>query len=113
MNKVIFNSSYGGFSLSKEAAEWLVEHGSNKIRIYSVPELNDTFIEWNGTKHDPLLVQCVKELKDKASGRYARLEIATIKGDKYMIYEYDGLEEIIDPETCKWIVIDSSEDKEK
>jgi len=46
-------------------------------------------------RRDPLLVQVVKKLKDKANGRFAKLSIVRIPvGVKFEIDEYDGIESI-------------------
>ena len=34
MNKVVYNSKYGGYCLSLQAAEWLAENGREKIKVY-------------------------------------------------------------------------------
>ncbi len=46
-------------------------------------------------RHDPLLVQVVEELGDKASGKCAKLRVVEIPdGTDYEISEYDGNEHI-------------------
>lgn len=39
MNKVVYNSKYGGYCLSLQAAEWLAENGREKIKVYVKEEL--------------------------------------------------------------------------
>lgn len=91
MNKIVINSCYGGFSLSKKAVKWLTEHGSNEARYTHI------YGYWSGSRHNPLLVKCVEELGDEASGACAQLEIETIEGNLYRIEEYDGMETVITP----------------
>lgn len=97
-NYVVYNACYGGFFLSQEALDWLVAHGATK---------EDT--KYGGcdiSRHNPLLVQCVRELGEKANGFCAELQIQEIEGNIYRIDEYDGLERIITPETEEWVTIE-------
>lgn len=53
----------------------------------------ETWIDYN--RDWPLLIQCVEELGDKASGKHATLKIVEIPDDvEYEIEEYDGNEHI-------------------
>jgi hypothetical protein len=54
------------------------------------------------SRHDPILVQVVEELGDKANGGYARLAIAEVSGP-YRIDEYDGSETVKEPDGYDWI----------
>jgi len=48
-----------------------------------------------GCRSEPLLVECVKALKEKANGDHAKLKIVEIPDDvEYTIEEYDGQEHI-------------------
>lgn len=98
--KVVYNSCYGGFTLSAKAIARLKELG--------VVSLDEHYsIEYNIARHDPLLVQVVEELGAEASGRCAELSIATIHGNKYRVNEYDGMESISEPEDTEdeWITV--------
>ena len=86
--KVVLNRDFGGFSLSKEAAEFLgLEwdgYGFFKYIDYD-----------NGHFHrdDPDLVQCVQKLGKKANGSFAFLTVITIPDNiDWYIDEYDGVE---------------------
>jgi hypothetical protein len=57
------------------------------------------------SRHDPILVQVVEELGEKAGGRYAELKIVEIPGNKYRIGEYDGQEWVETPESIDWVTI--------
>jgi hypothetical protein len=61
-----------------------------------------TWCDKNVDRHDPVLVQVVEELGDKASGTSAKLAIDEVYGP-YFIDEYDGFESVITPETVNWI----------
>ena len=56
----------------------------------------------NVDRHDPVLVQVVEELGDKANGKYSKLAIAEVDG-QYRIDEYDGMESVETPESYDWI----------
>jgi 23S rRNA G2069 N7-methylase RlmK/C1962 C5-methylase RlmI len=95
MTKVVINDSYGGFVLSAIAEE-LYEIKSNKeFNVYDIQ------------RHDPILVEVVTKLKEKASTRFSKLIIQEIDSDRYYIDEYDGLETIITPDTIDWVIVDS------
>jgi len=60
---------------------------------------------WYGcdvSRHDPILVQVVEELGDKANGMCAKLAIANVSGP-YRIDEYDGNETVVEPDGYDWI----------
>jgi hypothetical protein len=97
MNEVVYNTCFGGFSFSDEACRRLLELGAANA---------DDYGSRNVTRHDPLVVQVVKEMGDKANGGSARLSIITIKGNKYRIREYDGQESVMEPADQVWIVIE-------
>lgn len=87
MTKVVYNACYGGFSLSKEAAEMLAAEGVESADM---------------ARHDPRLVKVVEALGDKANGRYAKLRIAEVEGP-YRIDEYDGSESVETPDSYEWV----------
>jgi hypothetical protein len=61
---------------------------------------------WDGVRvdrHDPILVQVVEELGDKANGIFAELDIEEVSGP-YRIDEYDGIESVETPDCYDWIV---------
>lgn len=90
MTKVVINKCYGGFGLSKEARKWIkTNYGENS---------------WK-ERHDEPLVACVEALGEKASGKYAKLQIQEINSNRYRICEYDGAEWIETPESIDWIKV--------
>ena len=95
MNKVVYNDCFGGFGLSKEAVDWLKKN-------YPDLDINKPL-----ARHDPRLVECIEVLQGKASGRFARLRIATINGNTYIIHDYDGDEVVLEPEDLNWITIEN------
>ena len=112
MNKVVYNACFGGFSISLTAMKWLAENGREEIKAIAEKHLrkfpNETFgfscddIQ----RHDPDLVRCVEALGYKANGRCANLEVRELKGNRYRIDEYDGSEDVYEPEDENYITIE-------
>jgi len=100
MYKVIINTTYGGFGISREAVEWLLREGADPSQVRII----DEFIGgWCGLKrHDPLLVRCVETLGERADGRCAALEVRLLDQPLYRIREYDGAESIEQPADLRW-----------
>ncbi len=67
-------------------------------KAYSAQTWEDRTVD----RHDPVLVQVVEELGDKANGKYAKLKIEEVSGP-YRITEYDGFESVETPGRCDWI----------
>ena len=59
---------------------------------YNKKHSEQTWYYDNVARHDPILVQVVEELGDKANGMCAKLAIAEVSGP-YRIDEYDGYED--------------------
>jgi hypothetical protein len=107
MTKVVYNGCYGGFGLSAAALRryaeikgWQYREGSSQSNWSSGSvidlqgeELSEYDIGANRT--DPVLVQVVEELGDRANGMCADLVVEDLPaGTRYRIDEYDGLEHI-------------------
>jgi hypothetical protein len=113
MTKVVYNACYGGFSLSDEAVEmYLNLKGLKYTKIkeewgsssYDVEE-NKVFYDRRIERDDPVLVQVVEKLGDKANGECAKLLIEDLpKGTLYRITEYDGYESIETKYDMDWNV---------
>ena len=97
-NKVVYNDSYGGFSLSKAARKYLAGFGiSEDVHDYDIK------------RHDPRLVQVVENLGIAANGECADLQIMDIHDEcRYHIEEYDGLETVTTPQNTAWIEIEEN-----
>ena len=78
--KIVVNTCYGGFSLSQEAKDFLMEKYGAKYNEVD--------------RNDPRLVDCVETLGGSvAGGRFAVLGIIEIPDDvEWEIDEYDGVE---------------------
>ena len=97
--KVVLNKCYGGFSISKEAAQFMADRGNKHAKA----ELNDGE-RWYGygytkgfdsgyDRTDKDLVEAVEVLGEKANGDLASLCVVEIPdGIEYTIEEYDGIE---------------------
>lgn len=86
--KVIINTCFGGFGLSKRAYDLYKQRaGVENIAEYSWDE---------DYRADPIMVAVVKELGRDADDMFSCLEIVEIPDEyNYDIDEYDGLEHII------------------
>ena len=69
---------------------------------YSRKRSEQTWDDDRVDRHDPILVQVVEELGDKANGMCAQLAIEEVSGS-YRIDEYDGFESVETPESYEWI----------
>jgi hypothetical protein len=98
LTKVVYNTCYGGFSISPEALTRMKELGfkddayvyKGYAHIYDCP------------RHNPVLVQVVEELGKRANGPGSDLCIAQVFGP-YRIEEYDGAETVMEPDDYTWI----------
>lgn len=95
--KVVINKRFGGFSLSREAVEYM----ANKEHPLAIKELEEAKKDgFYGYLHglertDPLLIEAVEILGDKANGECASLSVVEIPDDiEYDIEDYDGYEHI-------------------
>jgi hypothetical protein len=116
MTKVVYNGCYGGFSISAAAMRryaeikgWQYREPDGSIWHSGCvidpqgEEISEYDIEANRT--DPVLVQVVEELGDRANGMCAELCIEDLPaGTRYRIDEYDGLEHIETDEDIRWQV---------
>ena len=91
--KVVINRCYGGFGLSAAAEARVEQLTGEDFEFYSHP------------RHCASLVQVVEEMGGAANGSCAELSIETLKGNKYVVREYDGTEWIEEPEDVDWIEV--------
>jgi hypothetical protein len=93
MTKIVYNSCYGGFGLSRAAWERYVELGGKAESDYDIE------------RTDSILVQVVEELGEDANSLYSELAIADVPvGTKYRIDEYDGNESVMTIDDYEWSV---------
>lgn len=106
MTDIVINGDFGGFGLSHEAIVRLFELKNWKlvkqdrdsgVTFYYKESIDshNLFYEYTLSRDDLDLVQVVKELGEKANGRYSSLKIVTIPNNvKWRINEYDGREHV-------------------
>lgn len=85
MKKIVLNGCYGGFSLSKEAYE------------YMGLEWDGYGFKFEGDRENPKLIDCVEKLGERANGRCANLFIDEYDDENFdcWIDEYDGVESLM------------------
>ena len=77
------------------------EHDDHYVSVYI-----DAEGELGYLRHDPELVKTVEDLGCEANGSCALLKIKEIKGDRYIINEYDGCERVVEPDDINWIIVE-------
>lgn len=106
MKEIVINQCYGGFSLSVEAMEYCAKLKNFKLTPCVGNDKDTFYIEgfsednkyyspyyFNNKRDDPDLIKTVKDLKNKANGKYSALAIIEIPDNvEYTIEEYDGIE---------------------
>lgn len=112
--KVVYNTCYGGFSLSKPAIErylnlkglpFIVETSKYGLPSYTVN--GEHWCDRDIPRNDPALVQVVEELGKAASGAHASLAITEVKsGERWRIDEYDGSESVMTIDDYEWNIAD-------
>lgn len=103
MTKVVYNACYGGFSLSDEAIEMYLNLKGlkyNKIQErwgsrYVLDGFKDFYDRRDIERHDPVLVEVLEKLGDRANGECAKLKIEDVaSGLLYRITSHDGYESV-------------------
>ena len=104
---IVINVCYGGFELSHEAQLLYLTRSGVEYTLADQESRDETERlgqrilvnndQWPGSDYiprdDPILVSMVRELGDKANGRYAKLKIVEIPADvSWTINDYDGNE---------------------
>jgi hypothetical protein len=87
--KVIINTCFGGFSLSQEAVDRCVELSLDRDDL--------EYCMTRDIRTNPIVIQVVEELGEKANGDYAKLKIIDIPFDSeegWHIEDYDGRERV-------------------
>ena len=94
MKKILINSSYGGFGLSKLAQEMYckaknIEPGKWDPNL----EFFDDFIVSTIPRDDTDLINVVETIGEESWNFYSRLKVVEIPDDvEWTICEYDGME---------------------
>lgn len=90
--------------------EWLAENGREETKVIVKNELqeypnNSCYRCIEIQRHDPDLVRCVETLGHAADGECAHLQVRELKGNRYRIDNYDGNEDVYEPEDEEYITI--------
>ena len=101
MTEVVYNTTYGGFSINEKLIKRMIELGSQKAKDLFEKGLYTYTYQKEEERYDPYLVQAVKDLGAEAGS----LAIEVIDGDKFIIDEYDGLENVRTPNNIRWHVV--------
>lgn len=99
--KVVINNRFGGFGLSKEAVAFIEA------------ATNEPVDEYCHTRHCEHLVNAVEILGAEADGIGSELIVVELKGNRYIIDEYDGMERAVEPEDIKWIEVACKSQKDE
>lgn len=94
-----FGNNTKDLEKAKKVWKQYLEDKKDGIFVYTFsPDMEYILSEKNYEKSfrsDPLVIECVKTLKEKANDRYSALEVITIPDNiNWEIDEYDGLEHI-------------------
>ena len=96
MPKIVYNACYGGFSLSDEGLALFRALGGVAEDDLDFPE---------DRRHDPILVEVVETIGDKASGNCAKLKMVEVSsGTPYRIENHDGFETVKTLNIREWTV---------
>ena len=119
MYKVAINNGYGGFRLSFQAVSYIFDNMSQEEKHEMKKDFKkeDASDSWsikdhiafeigNLPRHHRLLVEAVEKFGKDAGSFYCNPIVVEIKGDRYMIKEYDGWESVVEPEDISWIKIE-------
>lgn len=81
--KIVINTCFGGFNISKEAKA-----------LYEIITSIEAF-PYEMQRDDPVLIKIVEDLGAEANGSYAKLKVVEIPDDvDWAIDEYDGKERV-------------------
>jgi hypothetical protein len=88
--------------IKQKSTEKFNSMSMNERVAYNEAYSAQTWYDRDIDRHDPVLVQVVEELGDKAGGQFAKLRVTEVSG-AYRITEYDGYESVETPDGCDWI----------
>lgn len=100
--KIVLNRCFGGFSISKEAAQYMAELGCERAKKELAEDDGEFYgygyvdgMQGGYDRTSEYLVAAVEKLGEKANGRFSSLEVVEIPdGIDYYIDEYDGIENV-------------------
>jgi hypothetical protein len=95
--EILLNGAYGGFDISKEAVAKYNEKLKEINPEHRDLRAGDYRLHAYEHRMNPILINIVKELGDKANGKFCKIYIETFNSElkNYIrIHEYDGQESI-------------------
>ena len=100
--KVVINRCFGGFSISRQCAEYMAARGNERARRELAECKKDFYgygyvegMEDGYDRTDPDLISAIETMGDEVNGQCANLKLVEIPdGIEWEIDEYDGLETI-------------------
>nr|QBK86749.1 MAG: hypothetical protein LCMAC103_00800 [Marseillevirus LCMAC103] len=93
MPEIAHNTCYGGFTLSDECADLMVTYGCEHPH--------------DAPRHDPALLRAINVLgRERSAGPYCKIGIEIIRGNRYRIDEYDGIESVIETKDNNCVIPD-------
>lgn len=102
--KVAYHDGYGSFALPLVVAERFCELSGINVDMYEYSKRRNVYyLPDNIQRHDPNLIKAVEEFPRECAK--ARIFLHELKGNKYIIKEYDGLEEVKQPDDINWIEV--------
>jgi len=90
--KVVINTCYGGFGISMEAVREMADLWHKGAKDFLATGETYPYIE-KLDRDDPILIEVVERLGEKANGACAKLEIVNITFN-YDIIDHDGKEKV-------------------
>lgn len=96
MPKIVINTCFGGFGLSRKALDmYCEEKGIDPGKWNKTWEFYEDFSDRDIERDDPILIRIVEELEEESWGKCAELAIVDIPdGVNWYIDEYDGNEHV-------------------
>jgi hypothetical protein len=99
--KIVLNKCFGGFSISREAAEFMAKQGCERAKA-ELAQDNDFYgfgyvdnMDGGYDRTSPYLVSAVETLGERADGASSKLMVVEIPDDiEYFIDDYDGIETV-------------------
>jgi hypothetical protein len=97
MTKIVYNACYGGFGLSPAAM--------NRYKEIKGLSSDQDIYDYEIDRTDPVLIQVIEELGDKANDTFSKLRIIDLpEGTMYRIDEYDGREKVMTQDNYEWSI---------
>lgn len=101
MRKIVINDDWGGFGLSEQAMTLYSKISGISLSVddykrdYFTTKTGEEIYDVDLKRDDPILIQVIEQLGDKANGMHASLKIVEIPEEiEWIIQEYDGVEHV-------------------